>query len=66
MHARNAEIILNMIVLVEIVLGKNAENWRLTLLQTVENCLRQLGKNAENVFTTLCGYIFAKNTCTVN
>ncbi len=30
------------------VLGKNAKNGKLTLLQTVENCSGQLGQNAEN------------------
>jgi hypothetical protein len=28
--------------------GKNAENENLTLLQNVENCLRDLGRNVEN------------------
>jgi len=34
--------------------GKNAENENLTLLQNVENCLRELGKSVKNsVYNTL-------------
>jgi hypothetical protein len=44
------------------VLGKNAENEKLTLLQTVENCFGQLGQNAENyVYDTLRLYFCKKN-----
>ena len=46
----------------KIVLGKNAENEKLTLLQTVENCFGQLGQNAENyVYDTLRLYFCKKN-----
>ncbi len=43
-------------------LGKNAENGKVTLLQTVENCFGQLGKNAKNdVNNTLRLYFCKKN-----
>ena len=43
------------------VLGKNAENGKLTLLQNVENCFIQLGQNAENdVHNTLRLYFCEK------
>jgi hypothetical protein len=29
-------------------IGKNAENGKLTLLQNVENCFRDLGQNVKN------------------
>jgi light-regulated signal transduction histidine kinase (bacteriophytochrome) len=45
----------------KMVLGKNAENEKLTLLQTVENCFGQLGQNAENdVHNTLRLYFCEK------
>ncbi len=41
---------------------KNAENEKLTLLQNVENCFRELGQNAENdVYNTLTCYLVNKN-----
>ncbi len=43
------------------VLGKNAENGKLTLLQNVENCFIQLCQNAENdVHNTLRLYFCEK------
>ncbi len=42
-------------------LGKNAKNGKVTILQTVENCFGQLGKNAENdVHNTLRLLYFCK------
>ncbi len=36
------------------VIGNNAKNGNTALLQTVESCFGQLGKNAENhIYTTL-------------
>jgi hypothetical protein len=41
---------------------KNAENEKLTLLQNVENCFRELGQNAKNdVYNTLTCYLVNKN-----
>ena len=41
---------------------KNAENEKLTLLQNVENCSRELGQNGENyVDNTLTCYLANKN-----
>jgi hypothetical protein len=45
----------------KMVFGKNAENEKLTLLQTVKNCFGQLGQNAENdVHNTLRLYFCKK------
>jgi hypothetical protein len=45
----------------KMVLGKNAENGKLTLLQNVENCFIRLGQNAENdVHNTLRLYFCEK------
>ncbi len=38
----------------KMVIGNNAENENTALLQTVESCYGQLGKNAKNdIYTTL-------------
>jgi hypothetical protein len=40
---------------------KNAENEKLTLLQNVENCFREIGQNAKNyVYNTLTCYLANK------
>ena len=42
--------------------SKYAESEKLTLLQNVENCFRELGQNAENdVYSTLTCYLVNKN-----